>query len=57
MKTVNAIRGTRDTYPPEVQKWLFAERLIREICTTYGYEEIRTPMSNRPNCSPAALGK
>lgn len=41
---IRAIKGTRDIYPPEVQKWQYVERKAREICAVYGYEEIRTPV-------------
>src|SRR4026207_2251571 len=41
---IRAIKGTRDTFPPEVQKWQYVERKAREICALYGYEEIRTPI-------------
>ncbi len=40
---IRAIKGTRDIFPPEVQKWQYVERKAREICSLYGYEEIRTP--------------
>ncbi len=37
-------RGTNDILPGEVEKWYFIERLVRRICTEYGYSEIRTPI-------------
>jgi histidyl-tRNA synthetase len=40
---IRAIKGTRDIFAPEVQKWQFVERKARELCALYGYEEIRTP--------------
>src|SRR5687767_3923617 len=40
---IRAIKGTRDIFTPEVQKWQYVERKAREICSLYGYEEIRTP--------------
>lgn len=41
---IQAVQGTRDIYAPEVRKWQFAERKVREICALYGYDEIRTPV-------------
>lgn len=41
---IHAVQGTRDLFAPEVRKWLFAERKVREICALYGYDEIRTPI-------------
>lgn len=41
---IHAVQGTRDLFAPEVRKWQFAERKVREICALYGYDEIRTPI-------------
>lgn len=41
---IKAIKGTRDIFSPEVEKWQFAERKAREICALYGYGEIRNPI-------------
>lgn len=41
---IKAIKGTRDIFSPEVEKWQFAERKMREVCAIYGYEEVRTPL-------------
>jgi histidyl-tRNA synthetase len=38
-----APRGTNDMLPRESAKWQFVEAKFREICSTYGYREIRTP--------------
>jgi histidyl-tRNA synthetase len=57
MKTVTAIRGTRDITLPEVRKWLFAERVIREVCATYGYDEIRTPMFESTELFTRSIGE
>lgn len=40
----NAPRGTSDILPSRVKYWQKLETTIREICTTFGYEEIRTPI-------------
>jgi len=37
-------RGTNDILPGEVEKWIYIEGLLREICQQYGYQEIRTPV-------------
>jgi histidyl-tRNA synthetase len=41
---IKAVKGTRDIFSPEVEKWQFAERKAREICALYGFQELRTPM-------------
>ncbi|MDA8236167.1 MAG: histidine--tRNA ligase [Clostridia bacterium] len=40
----SAPRGTNDFLPGEVEKWQYLEKVIREICSQYGYGEIRTPI-------------
>lgn len=37
-------RGTFDIYDEDVLVWRKVERLLRDICALYGYEEIRTPI-------------
>lgn len=37
-------RGTQDILPGEVEKWQFIEEKAREICKSYQYKEIRTPI-------------
>lgn len=39
-----APRGTKDITPKESYKWNYVENKFREICSLYGYEEIRTPV-------------
>jgi histidyl-tRNA synthetase len=41
---IKAVKGTRDIMSPEIEKWLFVEQKAREICSIYGYDEIRTPI-------------
>jgi len=38
-----APRGTRDILPEEAERWVYLEKVFREICYSYGYSEIRTP--------------
>ena len=38
-----APRGTRDIIPSEIYKWHFIEDMIRKLCDSFGYKEIRTP--------------
>ncbi|HLQ70688.1 MAG TPA: histidine--tRNA ligase [Bacillota bacterium] len=41
---MKAPRGTKDLLPNETSKWEYVERIIKEICHTYHYSEIRTPL-------------
>jgi histidyl-tRNA synthetase len=40
----NAPKGTKDVLPGESYKWQYIEKIIRDICSRFGYREIRTPM-------------
>lgn len=41
---MQALKGTHDILPEEMYKWDYMEGVIRKICDTYGYKEIRTPI-------------
>ncbi len=42
--TVSAPKGTADILPDESYKWQYVERKIRDICSRFGFCEIRTPV-------------
>lgn len=44
MSTVTAPKGTSDILPSESYKWHYLEKNIRDICKSYGFSEIRTPV-------------
>lgn len=39
-----AIRGMNDILPPETNRWHDLEKAAHKVFSTYGYEEIRTPI-------------
>jgi len=39
-----AVRGTKDILPGEIEKWQFVESVTRELCECFGFSEIRTPV-------------
>ena len=41
---MNAPKGTKDVLPSQVHKWQYVERVFQDICETYGFKEIRTPV-------------
>lgn len=43
MTKISAPKGTRDILPTEIAAWQQAERVFAEICSRYGYQEIRIP--------------
>ena len=40
----NAPKGTKDVLPGQVHKWHFVEKAFHDMCTAYGFREIRTPV-------------
>ena len=36
-------RGTQDVLPQDSYKWQYVENKMRDICSTFGYGELRTP--------------
>lgn len=44
MNHITAPRGTVDILPPQSAQWQALERIIDEVCTRFGYREIRTPI-------------
>lgn len=37
-------RGTKDILPEEVGVWQYLEETFREVCSLFGYQEIKTPI-------------
>lgn len=53
----NAPRGTKDILPGQVDAWLYVEGKIRDICSRYGYKEIRTPMFEHTELFHRGIGE
>ena len=47
---IQPIRGMNDILPTEIGAWQYLERTVREIVTSYGYEEMRVPIVHALNC-------
>jgi histidyl-tRNA synthetase len=41
---MKAPRGTVDILPEEASKWQYIEKVLRDLCATFNFEEIRTPV-------------
>ena len=54
---IPAIRGTRDILPGEVERWQRLERVARDVCRRYGYQEIRTPLIEREELFAKGTGQ
>ena len=37
-------KGTKDMLPAESRKWNYVEEVFKDVCRSYGFNEIRTPM-------------
>ena len=53
----NAPRGTKDILPSQIDNWLYIEKKIREICNSYAYEEIRTPIFEHTELFQRGIGE
>ncbi len=53
---IKALRGTQDILPAEVGKWQYVERVMRDICERYGYQEIRTPHFEKTELFQRGIG-
>ncbi|MEO1924504.1 MAG: histidine--tRNA ligase, partial [Gammaproteobacteria bacterium] len=42
-QSVQAIRGMHDILPEQSPRWQYAENIIREVLSSYCYQEIRLP--------------
>ena len=41
---IQSPKGTRDILPSQTQTWQWVEKVARSVFSTYGYQEIRTPI-------------
>ncbi|MBU2512538.1 histidine--tRNA ligase [bacterium] len=51
------VKGTRDLYGDDVERFQFLEDKAREVFSLYGYEEIRTPMFERTELFAHGVGQ
>ena len=51
-----APRGTKDITPKDAYKWNYVENKFREICSLFGYEEMRTPMFEHTELFKRSVG-
>ncbi|MED4401047.1 histidine--tRNA ligase [Metabacillus fastidiosus] len=50
-------RGTQDILPGEVERWQYIENTARELCKTYQYKEIRTPIFEHTELFARGVGE
>lgn len=49
-------RGTQDIVPGQVEKWQLIEKTARDICKSYQYKEIRTPIFEQTDLFSRSVG-
>jgi histidyl-tRNA synthetase len=52
-----AVKGTRDLFPPESEKYAAVEAIAREVFGSYGYGEIRTPVLESTELFARSVGE
>lgn len=54
---IQAIRGMHDVLPEQTPLWQYAEQMIREILSAYGYSEIRLPIVEKTELFKRSIGE
>ena len=54
---IQAVRGMNDILPAESGTWQFLESTVRELVTSYGYQEMRTPVVEETRLFKRAIGE
>jgi histidyl-tRNA synthetase len=57
IKSVKAVRGTRDLLPPETALWDFVEETARSLFRAYNFHEIRTPIFENTELFSRSVGE
>jgi len=57
LKNFSAPRGTFDILPPDSKRWQALERRIDDVCSRFGYGEIRTPIFESTDVFVRTLGE
>ena len=56
-KEIQAIRGMSDILPQQIGLWQKLEQVVRELCASYGYSEIRTPIVESTDLFKRSIGE
>jgi histidyl-tRNA synthetase len=54
---IQAVRGMNDILPEDTPYWQELEATIRRVLTTYGYQEIRTPLLEKTELFKRSIGE
>jgi histidyl-tRNA synthetase len=53
---ISAPKGTRDILPGEIAAWQYAEKVFSEVCSRFGYREIRIPTFEQTDLFQRGVG-
>ncbi len=53
---IQAIRGTKDILPSEIENWYFLENIFRSVSDTFGYKELKTPIFEKTEVFSRGIG-
>lgn len=54
---IQAVRGMHDVLPDQTPLWQYAEKIIREVLSSYGYSEIRLPIVEKTELFKRSIGE
>src|ERR1700761_4931738 len=54
---IQSIRGMNDILPDEIHYWQYVERIIQEVISSYGYQEIRFPVLEKTELFKRTIGE
>ena len=57
MSKIQAIKGTYDILPGDVESWQEMERVVREVMDVFGFNEIRTPVFEDTSLFARSIGE
>ena len=57
MKNFRSIKGTHDILPEDSYKWRHLESIVHQVCTQFGYQEIRTPIFEQNKLFSRSVGE
>ncbi len=57
MSQIRALRGTKDIYGADMKAWHSLEKVVRGLCTDFGFNELRTPIFELTNLFQRGVGE
>lgn len=57
METITAVKGFKDILPGESGKWRFVEDCVRQVFSSFGFQEIRVPIMEKTDLFKRGIGE